>query len=329
MTSLAFTIVQLAATLLTLAGQNTKLSAPARTQVLAVADQAVATAVWALAQDGTGIAVDIDANIEKLQKASYLTDTGARGSLGTAAPITGGIMSLLEEYTSFGHLDADGLSDSMPLVRTAYPDGRTTYHLAIMRNFGGTFVNTLRQSIAEPEIIYSHRIADGGLYLDYKAKGAERTTTFYTVHQQFKDAPQFVLVRNPEPLAQVDRTATTGNKIASFAVFAAPWSGGVTVRSVTLNKDFDADIRLANLRVTGSAVAHADMRDAESEIVFPLELSVLPGTMRTIDVYADITSGEIGTHASVMDLIRGEIVDGKGAVLPWPAPLDGQDIVVR
>ena len=147
MTSLAFTIVQLAATLLTLAGQNTKLSAPARTQVLAVADQAVATAVWALAQDGTGIAVDIDANIEKLQKASYLTNTGARVSLGVPFPVTGGVMTLLEEYTSFGHLDADGLSDSMPLVRTVYPDGRTAYHLAIMRNFGGAFVNTLRQPL--------------------------------------------------------------------------------------------------------------------------------------------------------------------------------------
>jgi hypothetical protein len=329
MPTLAYTIVQLAATLLTLAGQNTTLSAPAKAQAVAVADQAVATAMWALAQSGTGIAVDVDANFGKLQSAMYLTEAGARVPLGAKAPITGGIMALLEDYISFGHLDADGLSDAMPIIRTVYPDGRMTYHLAVMRNFGGVFVNTLRQPIAEPEVIYSHRIADSGLYLDYKPKGAERATTFYTVHSQFKDAPEFIIVRNPETLAQVDRVTTTENTIASFVVFAAPWSGGVTVRSATLNKDFDHGIRLADLRVAGSAATQANVHDAESEMTFPLELSVPAGEMRTINVYADITGGEAGTHASVIDLLRGEAVDGNGFALPWPAQLDGQDIVVR
>ncbi len=329
MASLAFTIVQLAAMLLTLAGQSPKLSAAAKSQALAVADQAVATAVWALAGNGANIAVDIDATIGKLQSASYLSDTGAHIRLGVPSPVTGGVMSLLEEYTSFGYLDADSLSDSMPLVRTTYPDGRAAYHLAVMRNFGGAFVNTLRQPLPELEAVFGHRIADGGLYLDYKAKGAERTTTFYTVHPQFKDAPQFIMTRNPEPLAQVDQTATTENKLASFAVFAAPWSGGVTVRSVTLNKDFDHGIRLANLRVTGSAATHADVHDAESEITFLFDLAIPAGEVRMIDVYADVTGGDVGTHASVIDLIRGDIANQNGATLPWPAPLDGQDIVVR
>jgi hypothetical protein len=328
MTTLAYTIVQLAATILTLADQAPKLSASAKAQFVAAADQAVAVAAWTLRAPLANVPVDVDANVEKLRTASYISDTGGHILLGVKHPITGGVMELMEEYLSFGHLDDDGLSDAMPIVRTAYPDGRATYHLAVMRNFAGAFVNTLRQPLPDIETVYSHRIADGGLHLDYKPKNAERTTTLYTVHPQFKNAPQFVVMRNPEPLLPVDRTATMGNKIASFLVFAAPWSGGVTVRSVTLNKDFDAGIRLANLRVAGSPTVRKAVNDAESELPFALELAIPAGEVRTIDVYADVTSGEPGTHASVFDITVGEAVSATGA-LPWLRPQNGPDVVVR
>ncbi len=329
MTSLAFTIVQLAAALLTLLGQAPNLSAPARAQLASVADQAVATAVWTLKTVPATTPVDVDANIHKLRNALYISEAGGRIALGVKHPLTGGVMELLEEYASFGHLDADGLSDAMPIVRTTYPDGRTAYHLAIMRNFAGAFVNTLREPLPELETVYEHRIANEGLHLDFKAKGAERTTVFYIAHPQYKEAPPFVIVRNPEPLAVVDRTATMGNKLASFLIFAAPWSGGVSVRSVTLNKDFDHGIRLANLRVAHASRTQANVQDAESEMVFPVELSVPAGTIGTLDVYADVTGGETGTRTSVLDLISGEAMSGTGGSLAWPAPVDGQDIVVR
>lgn len=329
MASIAFTIVQLAATLLTLLTENPQLPAATKGQALAVLDQAATTAVWALSRRETDAAVDVDANVEKLQGALYLTESGVRVPLGTKAPITQGVMALLEEYVSFGYLDADGLTDAMVIVETSYPDGKIAHHLAVIRNFGGALANTLREPLPELEAIYDHRIVDGGLYLDYKPKGAERTTTRFTVHPQFAGAPPFVILRNPEPLPYAERAGTAGNKIASFLVFAAPWGGGATVRSVTLDKDYDHGIRLANLRVAGSAAVHTTVSDTESEISFPLFLTVPAGEMRTIDVYADVAGGEAGTHTNVIDLIRGEAVNGKGDALAWPAPLEGQTVTVR
>lgn len=67
-----------------------------------------------------------------------------------------------------------------------------------------------------------------------------------------------------------------------------------------------------------------EVHDAESELGFTLATTFPAGSMVTIDVLADVKDAKPGTYESAFDMRSGS-----AKALPWPAPVAGQDLVVR
>lgn len=215
---LAYTLVQLAATLAMLAGQGTALPTSTRAQALTTSMMAVQSSVW-LTKTQSSTPLDINADIDKLYRAQYLTDAKQRVPLGTPIPGTGAVMSIVDEYVSFGDLDSDTMHDAMPIIKMTYPNGKVDYHLAAMRNFGGVLVNSVNQQLEPFDAIYSHHIADKGLYLDFKPTGKPRTTVHFILHPNYTEPqPAFVITRNPD-FDGVIAANTNGARVASFLLF--------------------------------------------------------------------------------------------------------------
>ncbi len=93
-------------------------------------------------------------NISRLRNSFYLDSAGARVR-------TGNGIQLLEEYTSFGDLNLDGLDDAMVVVQNISAEGAASYVLAALLNQGGILFNIADYPLPKNLIIDSHRIESG------------------------------------------------------------------------------------------------------------------------------------------------------------------------
>ena len=112
----------------------------------------------------------------KLSDALYRNDDGGLSPLGSR-------LQLLQQYTSFGDLNADNFDDAVVVVKAIPASGTPTYHLAAMANYNGELVNVANASLENFITIHNHRIDYGYLSLDLEANEQPRRTIRYKLNE--------------------------------------------------------------------------------------------------------------------------------------------------
>jgi hypothetical protein len=99
-------------------------------------------------------------NITDLVNAPYLDGNGNYVPLGSA-------VSLLEQDTSFGDINNDGIDDAAVIVNRPTPaTGAPNYFLAVMLNQGGIMFNIADYPLGNTVNINSHHVTDGNIIID-------------------------------------------------------------------------------------------------------------------------------------------------------------------
>ncbi|RJQ28584.1 hypothetical protein C4571_03520 [Candidatus Parcubacteria bacterium] len=94
-------------------------------------------------------------------------------------PYEGGKLELLQGYTSFGDLNYDNLDDAMTVIRDRKTDGKESYHLAAVLNFGGDFFNIATLDLGEKLEMWSHDVTYGRFTAEMKIENGEKKTHAY------------------------------------------------------------------------------------------------------------------------------------------------------
>ena len=112
-------------------------------------------------------------NIDDLATAPYLDTNGIYTQLGTG-------VALVEEDTSFGDLNGDGLDDAAVVVQKTDVSGHTTIALAAMLNQNSIPFDIADVTLGKNVKIFSHHVISGGtLVLDLQIDNNPRATYQY------------------------------------------------------------------------------------------------------------------------------------------------------
>ncbi len=111
-------------------------------------------------------------DITRLRSSLYLNSNEKRVVLGNG-------VSLLDEYTSFGDLNGDGLDEAVAVVIRTSPSGASSYALAAFVNQNGILFNIADVPFENNALISSHRIDSGIFEIKFKNKGGEEKTLRY------------------------------------------------------------------------------------------------------------------------------------------------------
>ncbi len=98
-------------------------------------------------------------NIKDLLGAPYIDGAGHWTRLGST-------VQLIQEDTSFGDINHDGMDDAAVIVNRPSADGAPNYYLAAMLNQGGIMFNVADFPLGASMNIASHTVANGIISLD-------------------------------------------------------------------------------------------------------------------------------------------------------------------
>jgi len=107
-------------------------------------------------------------NINDLVNAPYLDANGNYMRLGSDAAGTASTVSLLEQYTSFGDINNDGVDDAAVIVNRPNAAGTPNYFLAAMLNQGGIMFNITDYPLGNTINITTHKVISGNIMIDGK-----------------------------------------------------------------------------------------------------------------------------------------------------------------
>lgn len=97
-------------------------------------------------------------NMRDLQNAAYRDANGNWVRLGPS-------VALIQEDTSFGDLNGDGLDDAAVIVNKPDASGGAHYYLVAMLNQGGVMFDVAERSLGSSVNITTHRITNGVITL--------------------------------------------------------------------------------------------------------------------------------------------------------------------
>jgi hypothetical protein len=179
-TSTIVMLLQLVASLLTGAQHSAVMTPSTTAQTVAIASRAVQLSAQAEAMPKIPFAIppnDSNApNMKDLLQAAYIDPAGAY-----VPASAGSDVGIVQEDTSFGDLNADGLDDAVTVVQRTDSAGNTTFALAAMLNQGGMMFNIDDVPLGSTVAVFSHNIVQGGdLVITMSVdNAAAETSTYY------------------------------------------------------------------------------------------------------------------------------------------------------
>lgn len=159
-TTTLLSLLQAAAMMLTFA-QTHPLPAATSQSVVHVASNAVQLVTQAAAPIDFAVpqSNSIWPNLDELAHAPYLDAPGHWVPLGSS-------VQLVQEDTSFGDLNGDGIDDAAVVVDRLSASGAPNYYLAAMLNQGGILFNIADVPLGPRLDIASHTVRGGEIFLD-------------------------------------------------------------------------------------------------------------------------------------------------------------------